>query len=418
MASQRKKMGVHAAWAMAVGGMVGGGIFSVLGVVIMVAGQWAWLAFIVAGLIAAAAAYGYAELGARYGEGGGVYSFLRREHHPRFAGTLAWALIAGYVMTISVYGFTFGHYLANAFSLGGWVPRFSALVAIAVLTAVNLRGVGDSALVELVTVWGKLIVLVGLAGIGLAHWNPPALTSGIEARPVFDAFLGAAAVFMAYEGFQLLAYDYEDLREPRRTLKVASLVAVGTVIVVYVTVALGATMLVGASTLIEQKEVALASAGQAALGRTGFWLVTIAAAFSTMSAINATLFATARLVRDVSGNDDLPSALEHRNRHSVPDRAVIAIGAAGGLLAAIGSLETLVAAASLMFIFTFGMVSAIAARQRVARRWICAAGAAGAALAGLASLYRLATTSPASIATLGALVGALWLVRRKRQPSD
>jgi len=42
---------------MAAGGMVGGGIYSTLGVVISIAGGWAWLSFVAAGLIALAAGY-------------------------------------------------------------------------------------------------------------------------------------------------------------------------------------------------------------------------------------------------------------------------------------------------------------------------------------------------------------------------
>ncbi|MEJ2547968.1 MAG: amino acid permease, partial [Gemmatimonadota bacterium] len=47
-----EKMGLNATWAMAVGGMIGGGIFSVLGVVVSIAGPWAWLSFVIAGAIA------------------------------------------------------------------------------------------------------------------------------------------------------------------------------------------------------------------------------------------------------------------------------------------------------------------------------------------------------------------------------
>ncbi|MDA3929078.1 MAG: hypothetical protein PF541_08970 [Prolixibacteraceae bacterium] len=52
MTRENKKMSFNATWSMAVGGMVGGGFFSVLGVIIGIAGQWAWLSFVLAGLIA------------------------------------------------------------------------------------------------------------------------------------------------------------------------------------------------------------------------------------------------------------------------------------------------------------------------------------------------------------------------------
>ncbi len=66
---------------------------------------------------------------------------------------------------------------------------------------------------------------------------------------------------------------------------------------------------VGADTIIRHQEVALALAGKEALGSFGLVLVTIAAAFSTGSAINSTLFATARLSLVVARGGELPAYL-------------------------------------------------------------------------------------------------------------
>ncbi|MGD8329681.1 MAG: amino acid permease, partial [Acidobacteriota bacterium] len=107
------KLGLNAAWSMAVGGMVGGGIFSTLGVVITIAGSWAWLSFVAGGLVALMAAYSYVKLAGHYGEGGGAFTFLREIHEEGFAGTLSWVLIIGYVLTNAVYAFTFGQYLRH-----------------------------------------------------------------------------------------------------------------------------------------------------------------------------------------------------------------------------------------------------------------------------------------------------------------
>jgi amino acid transporter len=209
---------------------------------------------------------------------------------------------------------------------------------------------------------------------------------------------------MAYEGFQLLTYDYDDIRDADRTLPRAIVSAVVAVIFIYVVVTLGASMLVGAGTLVEKKEVALAVAGQQAMGLWGMILVTVAAAFSTASAINATLFATARLMRDVAERKELPDVLSHENDHHVPDHAVLVIGAGGAALAAVGSLDTLVSAASLTFLFTFATVNVLAVRQKVRGRWISALGAGGAMAAGLASVVRLAQDDPWALVSLAVMV--------------
>jgi amino acid transporter len=408
---------------MAVGGMVGGGIFSILGVVVMLAGRWAWLSLTIAGLIALATAYSYSQLAEKFGEGGGAFTFLREVNREDFAGSLSWVLIFGYILTISVYAFTFGHYVTYVFDFGAWMPRVCALVVVFALTAVNLRGVGESALLEIITVWGKLLILVSLAAIGLWKWQPEQMTAGIESKGILGAMIGAASVFMAYEGFQLLAYDYEDIRNPKKTLPRAVISAVVVVIIVYVLVAIGATMLVGANTIVEKKEVAIAVAGREALGTWGLGLATIAAAFSTGSAINATLFATARLMHEVAKDRELPPVLCHRNENGVPDRPIMIIGATGSLLAVFGSLEMLVEAASLAFLFTFAAVNVIALLQCSKQRWIFALGSAGACIAGIVLVSRLVMETPVALGLLATIVliatfGRPWINRWTARQHD
>ena len=399
------KMGFNATWSMAVGGMVGGGIFSVLGVVIALAGAWAWVSLALAGLIALATGHSYIQLAAKFGEGGGAFTFLREQKLKQAAGSLSWVLVIGYVLTISVYAFTFAHYVGNVAELPPWLTRPIAGAIVALLLGINLLGVGEASWLEIVTVWGKLIVLVGLAAFGLWLFKPENLRYDNASPGGWSGVLVASAsIFMAYEGFQLLTYDYEDIRNPKQTLHWAVLSAIISVIVIYVVVALGAASLAGAARIVQHEEVALAVAGEAALGLTGKILVSIAAAFSTASAINATLFATARLSRTVARAGDLPAWFCHQNRFGSPDRAVILLGAAGAVMAMVGGLSDLVEAASLAFLVTFATVNVLAAMHTDHRRWVGAAGACGAAAAAIGLCIRLAETRPVSLAVMGILV--------------
>ena len=203
----KSKLGFNATWSMALGGMVGGGIFSTLGVVVGIAGAWAWLSFAAAGLIALAAGYSYVKLAIHYDEGGGAFTFLREINADGFAGGLSWVLIVGYVLTNAVYAFTFGQYLGYVVGLGPWFPRLAGIAIVALFIGLNLRGVGEAGGVEVFLVWFNLVVLVGLAGWGLAQWDPPMLSRGVPDAGIGAALFGAASVFMAFEGFQLLTYD-------------------------------------------------------------------------------------------------------------------------------------------------------------------------------------------------------------------
>ncbi|MFH2050442.1 MAG: hypothetical protein ABIJ12_13480 [bacterium] len=98
---------------MAVGGMIGGGIFSTLGVVIGIAGASTWLSFIAAGLVALAAGYSYVKLAAHYGEGGGTFTFLReismlRDSPAAFHGYLSSDMYLQMPYMLSLFGSTLG----------------------------------------------------------------------------------------------------------------------------------------------------------------------------------------------------------------------------------------------------------------------------------------------------------------------
>jgi hypothetical protein len=404
MNDTKSKLGFNGTWSMAVGGMVGGGIFSTLGVVVGIAGAWAWLSFAAAGLIALAAGYSYVKLATHYGEGGGAFTFLREINAEGFAGSLSWVLIVGYVLTNAVYAFTFGQYLGYVVGLGPWFPRMAGVAIVALFIGLNLRGVGEAGSVEVFLVWFKLVVLVGLAGWGLTQWDPRMLSQGVPDTGIGAALFGAASVFMAYEGFQLLTYDYKDIDTPQKTLPRAVLSAIVVVTVVYIIVALGTAMLVGADQVVQHKEIALAIAGQKAFGTVGLIIVTIAAAFSTGSAINATLFATARLTYMVADDGELPAALDHKNAAGIPDRAVILLGTAAAVLAAVGTLTTLVEAASLSFLFTFAVVCGLAFLQRAGLRVVTGFGALAGATASVALIVRLIRTDPLALVFLGLLV--------------
>jgi amino acid transporter len=174
--------------------------------------------------------------------------------------------------------------------------------------------------------------------------------------------------------------------------------------IVYVVVAVGTAMLIGAGEAVQHKEVALAIAGQKALGTAGLVIVTIAAAFSTGSAINATLFATARLAYKVAEDGELPAALDHKNKAGIPDRAVIGLGAASAVLAAVGTLSTLVEAASLAFLFTFAIVCGLAFLRRTGLRVVTGFGALAGITASTVLIFRLIRTNPIALVFFGSLV--------------
>ena len=423
MSDDSKSLGPVRVWSLAAGGMVGGGIYVALGVVIAAAAQWAWLSFVIAGLVAVITAFSYARLSVKFGKSGGAFEFLEQLDRRGVAGSVSWLLIIGYTLTISVYAYAFGHYLAYAFAGGDLLIRGLAIAAGIGLIGLNLAGLGKMTMVEVIIVSGNLLVLVALSAWGLGHWDRLQLLSGIQPRAPWSALVGAAAIFISYEGFQLLTYEYDEIRNGEKTFIPVLLSAAIFVVLVYVAVTLGATMLAGALSMVEQKQVALSVAAQRAWGLPGLVALTTAATFATAAAINSTLFSTGKLAQRIARSGELPQWFDHSNRFGVPDRPIVLIGLVAILLAVMGSLSSLVEAASLVFLGTFIVVNLICYHEIQAWRWVPLVGAGVGAVIGLFLLVRLALTEPVSLGILLALgvavlVGRPALLRRVSTESD
>ncbi|MDX1543744.1 MAG: APC family permease [Christiangramia sp.] len=401
-------LGWPSVWALAAGGMVGGGIYTALGVVVAVAGQWAWLSFVISGIIACSSAYCYIVLANKFEESGGAFTYLREVNKEGIAGSLSWLLLLGYVLTMAVYAFAFGHYLSYSFNGGPLITRLCAIGIMLALVSLNLAGVTKTKKVEIAIVSLNLLALIGLAILGFLQWDTLKLVSGIEPRPLWSAPIGAASIFMAYEGFQLLTYEYDEIKKPKEILKPTIMAAVVFVIIIYAIVAVGAVMLAGSLAIIAQKQVSLSVAARSALGLPGLIAMTVAAVFATAAAINSTLFSSAKLSKRVADDQELPSFFK-KTKNNVPYRAVILLGILSTVLAVIGKLSSLVEAASLIFLITFGVVNIIALKFiKKGRKWISWVGIIFSGLVILILLMRLSVVAPVQLGIL--LLLALFII--------
>ncbi|MFD2434209.1 hypothetical protein ACFSO9_12075 [Mesonia maritima] len=90
--------------------------------------------------------------------------------------------------------------------------------------------------------------------------------------------------------------------------------------------------------------------------------------------------------------------------NDVPDRSIILLGVLAGILAIIGSLSSLVEAASLAFLFTFGIVNWIAYRELNKKKWIPLLGIIIGCLVGGALIFRLIISKPIALGGILAIV--------------
>ncbi len=354
---------------MAAGATIGGGIFAVLGVTVAHAGHAAPVAFFLCGLLALATGHAYARLAETYRRAGGLFVYLAEMYgDTRLAGTVAWYLILGYMLTISLYAYTFGHYTAMLFNWGPPGPNLLAMSVVAFFVIINLLGVRESGITEDIVTYGKLVILLVFAIAAFRLFDTEMV------RPFFNRGLGGvlaggAMTFVAYEGWQVLAYDIEVLRDPPLTVMKRSMIAsILIAMIVYVVVSLAVVGTMPAADIAKYEETVLAIAAQPVLGRFGMVLIIVGAAFSTSSAINATLFGTARLTQTVADYDELPRFLVGNKGGDIPVVSTIVLGAGATVFALAGSLEQVATFASVAFLLLFAGVNLVHLRVS-ARQW-------------------------------------------------
>jgi amino acid transporter len=305
------QIGMVAAVSIGIGGMVGAGIFSILGVVAHAAGNAMWLAFAIGGVVALLSTYSYAKLGAVFPSAGGAVHFLVKGFGDGIlAGGLNLFMWAGYIISLALYATAFGGYAAT-FVTATPTPlllKSLAVASVVVLTLVNAFGAKLMGRSETLIVAIKVAILVVFAAVGLWFIKPANLSPALwpEGKSIL---FGADVLFIGYEGFGLIANAAGDMRDPRKMLPRALYISVILVIVIYLAVSLTVTGNLSNEQIERAKDYALAEAARPFLGEFGFRLIAIAALFSTASAINATLFGSANVCYMIARDGELPKEL-------------------------------------------------------------------------------------------------------------
>lgn len=368
MSATRDRLSLKQVIAMGVGGMVGGGIFSVLGLAIAQAGHAAPIAFALGGIIALLTGYSYARLGLSFRSEGGSFTYLEKAFgEGNIAGIGGWLLLVGYVGTMALYAYTFGAYGAALLGEGQYTSTMHHLLQSLVILGflgINLYGIRETGNTELIIVTIKVLILFLFAVIGLTQLQSDHLT------PLFNqggigVVMGAALIFVAYEGFELIPNAINEMERPARNLTRGIFWSITITIAIYVLVSLVAVGNLTADEIKQYGEYALAMAAKPFLGNAGFVLIAAAALFSTSSAINATLFGTARLGSEMARSKRLPHVFSLRRRaNNIPWVSLLVISAVTLAFVNLADLTIISSFASSTFLLLFAAINLSAWRLR------------------------------------------------------
>ncbi|KXS42381.1 amino acid permease [Methanolobus zinderi] len=348
------KLGLKEVIAMGVGGMVSGGIYAVLGVAMQQAGNAVTFSFLLAGILTLLTAYSYVKLTLHFKEEGGTFSFI--EHvvsNKHIAGVFGWLLVVGYVGVMALYAFAFGSYLVSilGYPPDSFLRQAISVIIIAIFVGLNISGVKETGLYEDISVYIKIALLLSLAGLGIYFSDQSiAVLSSFFNKGILSSVTAFAIIFVAYEGFQLLTYDYKEIEDVNKNLPRGMYTAIIIAILIYITISFMSTLHLTPEQIIEDKEFSLAVAVRSFLGTAGFIVVIISALQSTSSGINATLFGTSRLTHKIATEKELPKAFSFRDKRGIPVYSLLIIGSLSALFAFVGTLEEITSFGSIVFL--------------------------------------------------------------------
>lgn len=320
----------------AIGGVIGAGLFVGGGFVISAGGPAVITAYIAIGLLLVLVMRMLGELAVASPDSGAFAAYASREFGPWAGVTIGYLAVYNGTILVALEATVVGSILSGYIPLvPAWVWALASLLA---LTGVNLLSVGVFgeiefwfALVKVVTIVGFIVLgvlgafglLPGFESPGLANWIP------FVPNGWLPVVLASVTILFSYLGTEQVAIVAAEAKDPARSLARAIRSVVTRILIFYV----GSIAVI--LTIVPFSDPELATGPYAlVLNRLGFpilaALISVVVVTSILSLANTSTYTTSRFLYSASLRRELPQALNKVNRRGVPTRAVwtVFIGAA------------------------------------------------------------------------------------------
>jgi basic amino acid/polyamine antiporter, APA family len=381
-----RRLGTADAVFIGLGAMIGAGIFSVFAPAAKVAGAGLLIGLAIAAFVAFCNATSSAQLAAQYPTSGGTYVYGREQLGPWWGFIAGWSFVVGKTASCAAMALTFALYLAPV----GW-ERPIAIAAVLALGAVNYVGVKKTALATKIIVGVVLAVLllviafgaVGAVGaIGSAqHFGgdllgftqtasgtqPPGTTQTPSATASLvtnhHVLQSAGLLFFAFAGYARIATMGEEVRDPRRTIPRAMLIALAIVVLLYAAVAFVTITTLGVVHLAKST-APLADVVTTAGFSWAAPVVRIGAAVASLGALLALLAGVGRTTLAMAREGDLPRTLAAVHpRFRVPHHAEVAIAIVVSVIVLFADLRSAIGFSSFGVLLYYFIANLSAFRQ-------------------------------------------------------
>ena len=349
-------IGLAGATALGVGGMMGAGLYSLLGLASEHAGNQIAVAFLLGAIAAAFSIYSYARLGAAFPGSGGPANFTVAGFGPGWlSGSLNVFQYLAYLVATALYAAAFAEY-ANALmndALPTWAMRLCAVMVVFVFSLVNLLSTAKVGRASSLAMGFTILALIVFSGAGVFKIQPSHLS--LPTHDWHGILVAAGVLYVNYQGFGVVTNASGAMKNPAYELPRAMFLALGIVVFIYVIVSIVTVGIWPVAQIEDHSGHVLANIAQSVWGTAGLILISASALLATAAAVNATIFAASHIARDTAKQGTLPSQLT-RVTNGVPtallfSATLVALMVVALPLAVVGQM------ASLAFLLVYAFVT-------------------------------------------------------------
>jgi amino acid transporter len=308
----KKTQGISlfSATALGIGGMMGAGLFSLLGTASAHAGSHIPLAFLLGAIAASFSVYSYAKLGATFPSSGGAATFTVMSFGPGvISGGLNIFQYIAYLIAAALYAAGFSEY-ANTLLGGNLDPlevKIVGAVIVILCTGINLLGTNIVGKAEMLAIGFVTFALLLFSAKGIHVANVGAFQS--SAWSLNGIAIATGILYINYQGFGVVTNSSNAMQEPQKELPLAMFSALILVTIAYVLVSTAAILLLTPAQMAQYNGHVLAQAAQIVAGKAGFVVIGASALLACAAALNATIFAASNIAADVARKSSVSKAL-------------------------------------------------------------------------------------------------------------
>ena len=351
----KKELGFIDVTLATAGYVIGAGIYAVIGIAAKYGKDYTWLSVLICGIIAICTGLSYSELASMFNKNGGEYYYTKEAFNDELAKVVAYFILITEVLTINTVSFGLGNYLSTLINIKPIVIAACSLIAFGYL---NYIGIRESANYNNVATILEILGLILISVLGFKNVEAKTFDlSNFKMENIEPVFIGAAFIYFAYFGYDIIIELTEETKDAEKTIPKAMMTGLGISTFLYGIVTISAISTIGWKALSSSK-APMADVAKKLTGGLGGKLLFFIAIISMSNTLLIGHIGATRFLQSISETIKAPFEMNQIDEKTqTPRNAIIAVTLISMVGLLLGNLERSVSITNIGTLFIFLLVN-------------------------------------------------------------